>query len=132
MNILALVPNIRQFIIFSIIGVLNTLIHYGVFYALLNGFDIHYLISSAIGYFCGLINSYLLNRHFTFSIYTQRNLEEFSKFVLVNIVALSANLALMKAFVDIIGLVPEISQLLAIVGSLMANFLGNKIWVFKA
>ncbi|MFZ7127484.1 MAG: GtrA family protein [Desulfobacterales bacterium] len=132
MNLQVLTPSLRQFAVFSAIGVLNTLIHYGVFYALLNGFGIHYLVSSGIGYGCGLVNSYLLNRKFTFRVARGRNISEFGKFVIVNIVALSVNLVLMKALVDVAGLRPEIAQVFAIVGSLAANFAGNKAWTFKA
>ncbi len=131
MNLQALTPNLRQFILFSAIGVLNTLIHYGVFFVLLNGLRIHYLVSSTTGYCCGLINSYLLNRRYTFNMSHRLNAPEFAKFVIVNIVALSVNLIMMKVLVDVWGIRPEVSQLLAILGSLAANFIGNKLWTFK-
>jgi putative flippase GtrA len=132
MNMQSMTPAVRQFVLFSAIGVLNTLIHYGVFYLLLKAFGIHYLISSAIGYCCGLINSYILNRNITFQVSRRKNLSEFSKFFFVNIVALSVNLIIMTALVDTMGIHPEISQIVAIIGSLAANFIGNKFWTFKA
>jgi putative flippase GtrA len=131
MNLQTLTPSLRQFVLFSAVGVLNTLIHYGVFFVLLNGLGIHYLVSSAAGYCCGLINSYLLNRRYTFHMSHRLNASEFVKFVIVNIVALSVNLIMMKVFVDVWGIRPEVSQLLAIIGSLAANFIGNKLWTFK-
>ena len=121
----------KQFFIFSFIGILNTLIHYSVFLFLLRVLDVNYLISSGIGYCCGLINSYFLNRKFTFKVTQKKSAEEASKFVVVNIVALLTNLGMMKLLVETLGIIPEISQIMAITGSVMVNFLGNKLWTFK-
>jgi putative flippase GtrA len=126
-----LTANLKQFITFSIIGVINTLIHYGVFIILLNTTKLHYLLSSTIGYFIGIINSYILNKNITFKSKSKNHLAEFFKFVAVNIMALAVNLLILKSLVDILELAPEFAQVFGILGSLTANFLGNKIWTFK-
>ena len=121
----------KQFITFSFIGISNTLIHYSVFLLLLRILSLNYLISSGIGYCCGLTNSYFLNRKITFKVPTKKSLEEGGKFIVVNIAALLINLGMMGVLVHALEIIPEISQILAITGSLMINFLGNKLWTFR-
>lgn len=131
MSNLLLIDSLKQFITFSIIGVINTLIHYCVFITLINTTELHYLISSSIGYCFGLINSYILNKKITFKSTNNNVFSEFLKFVAVNVIALSVNLLILKSFVELFNLSPEFSQVFGILGSLTANFFGNKIWTFK-
>lgn len=110
---------------------LNTFIHYSVFLFLLRILNLDYLLSSGTGYCCGLMNSYFLNRKITFKVRKKKNLGEAAKFLVVNIVALLINLGIMGFLVGALEIIPEISQVLAIAGSLMINFLGNKLWTFR-
>ncbi len=120
-----------QFIKFGLVGVLNTAIHYAVFYGLLNLAGIHYLVASTIGYLAGLTNSYLLNRSWTFKSRQDNRASEMAKFFLVNVFSLGANLVALKTGVSLMGLSPEIAQLFAIVFSLVVNFAGNRFWTFR-
>ena len=131
MNQKVLIYSTKQFVIFSAIGVLNTAIHYGVFVSLYRIFMINYLLSSGIGYCCGLVNSYFMNRAFTFKMKNKKNVSEATRFLTTNIVALAVNLLLMKIVVGALNIIPEVSQVLAIFGSMVTNFLGNKFWTFR-
>ncbi len=122
--------NLFQFFKFSLVGISNTLIHYFVFLILLKILHINYLISSGLGFCCGLINSYYLNRRFTFKVTNKGNFNEGYKFIVVNIFALLMNLGCMNILVGL-GIVPEIAQILAIIGSYSVNFSGNKFWTFR-
>lgn len=119
-----------QFIKFALIGVLNTSIHYLVFLALYRMAGVHYLVSSAIGYCVGLLNSFLLNKKWTFKTINVRAHFEFFKFVVVNMVSLLINMSTLEAAVTLLLLTPEIGQVIAIVFHTCANFLGNKYWTF--
>lgn len=120
-----------QFIKFSLIGILNTGLHYVVFICLFRFVGIHYLVASAIGYGVGLINSFMLNRRWTFSITGGRKERDFCRFVVVNIAALAINIGSLKYLVQDIKIIPEISQIIAIGFSMSINFLGNKFWTFR-
>ena len=120
-----------QFVRFAIVGILNTGIHYSVFLVLLRIATMHYLLASVAGYCTGLMNSYVLNRVWTFESHGSLKRREFAKFVSVNIVALAVNTATLKWFVFCMKLAPEIGQVFAIVFSLTVNFLGNKLWTFR-
>ena len=58
--------NIMQFIRYAIVGVMNTLLTLLVIYICKSYFDINPYVSNAIGYGCGLINSFLWNRTWVF------------------------------------------------------------------
>ena len=120
-----------QFVKFAIVGILNTGIHYSVFLVLLRIARMHYLLASVAGYCVGLINSYVLNRVWTFESHGNQKRREFARFVSVNIVALAVNTATLRWFVFYMKLAPEIGQVFAIVFSLTVNFLGNKLWTFR-
>lgn len=120
-----------QFIKFSLVGVLNTAIHYAVFFALFKFFGIYYLLASGIGYFTGLVNSFILNRKWTFQKGKDSDWSEFLKFLLVNFGSLLVNLFSLKYSVLLTGIRPEFGQLAAICLSTAANFLGNKFWTFR-
>ncbi len=121
-----------QFIKFALIGVVNTVVHYSVFLLLFRVFGVLMLLSSGIGYSLGVLNSFVMNRRWTFKMVNKANLPEFSRFVVVNVVSLLVNLVVLRALVQNIGVMPEIGQIGAIVASVLVNFSGNKWWTFKA
>ena len=121
---------IVQFLKFAVVGVLNTAVHYAVFLLLFSGVGMNYLIASALGYGVGTINSYLLNRRWTFRSGDSRIVGEMIRFGAVNVIALVANAGILFALVSTFHLDPRIAQLIAIVGSLGINFTLNKLWTF--
>lgn len=123
---------IRQFIIFSVVGLINTGIHYCVFLFLYRFININYLVASVVGYSCGLLNSFILNKKWTFKTINVRKDLELIKFIIVNVVALGVNIIGLKFFVEAMGIRPEISQIAAIGFSLVTNFFGNKYWTFRS
>jgi putative flippase GtrA len=121
-----------QFIKFSLIGCLNSTLHYAVFLLLIRFTGTHYLTASIIGYSVGLLNSFVLNNCWTFAyVKSNSNHYLFGKFVLVNVLSLLLNIITLKYFIDIVLLRPELAQILAIGVSMFTNFLANKFWTFQ-
>jgi putative flippase GtrA len=120
-----------QFAKFSLIGVLNTGIHYLVFLLLFFSLGMNYILASTIGYCAGLVNSFILNKKWTFQADGHGSYQELFKFLLVNAAALLLNLALLRILVAQMGTAPAIAQLVAMCFSLSGNFLGNRFWTFK-
>jgi len=89
------------------------------------------VVSSALGYLVGVINSFLLNRKWTFNITGEGAGSEFVKFSVVNLVSFGVNLLALQSFVSFAGIIPEIAQILAICCTLVINFAGNKWWTFR-
>lgn len=123
---------VMQFLKFGLVGVLNTSMHYAIFFLLFSFFGLHYMMSSAIGYASGLLNSYFLNRIWTFRSRYCNKKKEFAKFVFVNGVSLGVNLAVLKLLVVYGALQPEMAQIIAILFSMTANFAGNRFWTFNS
>ncbi len=118
----------RQFVVFSLIGLLNTAVHYCVFLLLFRAFGMPMLFASAIGYASGMANSYFMNRRWTFRVVAPPSTGEFLRFALVNLASLAVNLVVLEFLVGVGQLAPELAQVAAIAASLIVNFVGNKKW----
>ncbi|MTT31884.1 GtrA family protein [Terrilactibacillus sp. BCM23-1] len=124
--------SIVSMIKFGIVGCLNTLIDFIVF-ALLTALGLPYVISQCISYGAGVLNSYVLNRSWTFEQKNQTNkTQEFVKFVLINMITLLITLSLLAYFYQVIGLPQLVSKAMATIIGVAINFIGSRFWVFKA
>lgn len=123
--------SIIQFIKFNVVGVLNTLVDFGV-YTLLTSLGLNNLIAQCISYTCGMLNSYLFNTLWTFRVEKQRTLSEFIKFACVNLVSLGASLGMLYICKNWFMIENDIlSKLIATPISMAVNFIGNKLFVFQ-
>ncbi len=120
----------RLFLKFCLVGVLNTVVNYGVFAGLL-AFHAHYLLASSAGFLAGVITSYGINRRWTFAVAQQASWPEASRFLLVNLAALGANAVAMYASVEWLRSPARLAWCIAIGVSLNVNFFGSKRWVFR-
>jgi|UniRef100_A0A7V3YIC5 putative flippase GtrA len=127
----AILADAWQFGKFSLVGVLNTAIDFGVFMVLHGKMGLWYPVSQVISYSCGMTNSYLLNKFWTFKSRRRVHFIEVAKFVLVNLAALGIALGLLVLFRGKYAFGPAESKVLATLGSLSVNFLGNRLWVFR-
>ena len=118
-----------QFLKFLFVGVLNTAVQFSAFLLLYGFGHMHYLLASGVGYGLGMLNSYLLNRHWTFGS-ANVALPEILRFTVVNLIALALNLALMYCLVTNDWLQPRSAQLVAIGASIAVNFALNRAWTF--
>jgi len=122
----------KQIAKFSIVGVLNTGIDFGVFILLVNVLRLDSIGSNVLSYSCGVINSYLFNRTWTFKVRRRMGLVEFSKFVIVNLITLGISTLILYYFENIMEYHVYISKAIAILFSMIVNFIGSKLLVFKA
>ncbi len=120
----------RAFLKFCLVGIVNTAVNYGIFAGLL-AWHLHYLTASSTGFLAGVITSYVINRRWTFAVQDQANWREASRFLLVNLVALGANVAVMAVSVEWCRLPARIAWGMAIIVSLNVNFFGSKCWAFR-
>lgn len=57
---------VLQFIKYCLVGVLNTLVTFGVIYLCKSFLGLNLYVSNACGYICGVINSFLCNKSWVF------------------------------------------------------------------
>ncbi len=122
---------ISQLMKFSLVGVINTLIHYALFYLFYSLFGVYHLVASTLGFIAAVINSFLLNKYWTFRSSSPQLATQFLRFFSVSLAALLINLATMALLVEWYMVDPLIAQLAAIGFTLLVNFAGNKWWSFR-
>lgn len=121
--------DIRKFIKFSLVGVVNTVVFYGIYYFLLQA-GIWYVVSLTIGNIVAIINSYVLNKFFTFKA-KKKSISESVRFFIVAGVQYLLNLLIVHVCVSFIGISAELSGLIAICISVFASYFGHKFWTFS-
>ena len=120
----------QEFFKFCVVGALNSGIDFTVF-ALLYAWGLSLLPAHIISYSCGVINSFLLNRSWTFKEPTHQPLGQLVRFVGLNLVTLSLTYELLLWVHNTWGWSMLVSRLFSIAGSVVINFLGSRLWVFR-
>ena len=115
---------------FLIVGGVNTAIDFGVLYILVY-FGMPASNAKLISYPCGVINSYFMNRGWTFKQKQKKSVLEVAKFVVVNIIAYGVNAGIFNICITTFAVDMFIANCIATIFSLVVNFFGNKIFVFN-
>lgn len=119
-----------EFIRFAAVGVLNTGVDMAIFF-LMTWLGVPYVAAQVVSYSCGTANSYLLNKTWTFRS-NGHSYSEVARFIIVNLASLGISLACLSLLHDTVGLGLATAKIIATVSALAVNFIGNKLWVFKA
>lgn len=144
-----------QLIKFAIVGASNTLVdmivNTGLSFVLNLFFSGNWIVylCKAVGYCCGILNSYILNSRWTFREEHRKDKREVFGFIAVNILVLLISFGLIYAFKNLLHLdewwmargLPEwltkvitgelFCSLLATCICIPVNFILNKLFVFK-
>lgn len=116
----------KRLIKFGITGVANTLVDFIVFTILSQFLLINVYVAQVFGYSAGILNSYIINRSWTFQTKNKFFSSEFLRFIFVNLVMLGISVLLLYLFNDIL----EMKQLLIFGkqwGSLLAKLIATGI-----
>ncbi len=139
------IPTVLQASKFLLIGALNTFIDLGIlnFLIALTGLasGLPYSLFKGISFFAAMVNSYAWNKYWTFS---KKNLsqdpwKEFVRFFAVSALGFGINVGVASFVVNVLGpqfgfsqaLWANVGAIAAAFGSLLWNFLGYKLVVFK-
>ncbi len=129
---------ILQFGKFLVVGAINFLVDFGIFKLLTVVFGMLTVPANVISYTAGVLNSFLLNRYWTFKIQHKFASVHFVKFVFVNLVSLGVNILAVWVLIDLyqfndglFGVQNLYAKLIATVFSFTVNFAGNKLLVFR-
>jgi putative flippase GtrA len=121
---------LKEFIIFNIVGVINTIITYGI-YSFFVFLGIDYRLALFMEYCLGVVFSFFLHRKFTFrhtGIITMRMV--FSM-IASYLVVLGINMALLIILVEKFSFNEYIGQIIALTVSVAISFLAQKYLVFQ-
>jgi putative flippase GtrA len=116
---------------FSAVGASGYVINLAVYTALLRGADFHYAAAATCSFLVAVTNNYVWNRLWTFHAQRGHYGWQGLRFLTVAVIAYAANLGLLTGLIAL-GLDKVLSQAIAVVLVTPLNFVGNKLWSFRA
>ena len=124
--------NWLQLVRFSLVGGVGFVINVGVYALLVHGASVQYLAANMIAWLVAVTNNFILNRHWTFDARHGRAHAQAVRFLLVSLMAEAFSLLVLTLLVEAGGLDKVLAQALAVGCATPLNFLGNKLWSFRA
>ncbi len=118
----------NRFIRFCIVGAINTGIDLAVFAALFYGLHVHLLLANSCGFVAAVINSYLLNKIWTFEDASAHSAQRVGLFVLIALGGLGMSNLVVYLLADHLGAIPAKIGSIAVV--LIWNFVLTRKFVF--
>src|SRR5271165_3847654 len=91
-----------------------------------------YRVANVIAWLIAVMNNFVLNRHWTFDARGGRARSQAIRFLVVSLVAEGVSLLLLTVFVEGAGIDKVAAQAVAVAASMPLNFIGNKLWSFRA
>jgi putative flippase GtrA len=123
-------PVIVQFVKFGTVGASNTLLAFLVYTLLLKVFGVWYLAAAAIGFLIGAVNSFLLNRRWTFKEHVGDALTPV-RWGIVQSCGLGLNEGLLYLLVHDAHLDKLLGQAFATGVVTVLTFFANRAWTFR-
>jgi putative flippase GtrA len=122
----------KHIIKFGCVGGLNTMVDFGIFSLLNSLFGFNYVISQILSYSSGTLNSYILNKFWTFndSKTSKKTTKEIVQFIVVNSASLGVSLIGLSILMKDRSMNPFFAKIISMVLAQVVNFLGYKFWVF--
>ena len=121
---------VKQFMQFGIVGVINTLSSWVVYYPLIF-FKVDYILATTLAYFISSIIGYLLNKVWVFKS-KEKKTKSLVKYYVVYISSYFLNIGCMYLFVQIMGISTYIAPILVLFVTVPYNYLFSRFWVFKS
>ena len=118
-----------RFIKFGITGVMNTAVDFLVF-TVLSWVGVGIYLAQVISYSAGMLNSYTINRKWTFQSKGRFISPQMIRFIVANLTLLGLSLVVLKVATGI-GLHKLIAKLCATCVTMVLGFIVNRLWVFR-
>ena len=120
-----------RFVRFCVTGGLNTLVDFVVFFLLTSSLNWPVIPSQVLSYSAGLLNSYCINRRWTFQTRNRFFSREMLLFIGVNLAVLGVSVLSVWALTSRIGLGVLLSKLCTTALTMVLGFILNRLVVFR-
>jgi putative flippase GtrA len=125
--------NWLQLIRFGVVGASGYAVNLAVFALCVHAMGIDYKVASPIAYFIATTNNFWWNRHWTFGQKRDAHpAEQAWKFYAVSLVSFGFNYVILVSLVRATGMEKVLAQAIANAAATPINFLGQKLWSFRA
>ncbi len=124
--------NWSQLVRFATVGASGYVINLAVFAALVHGASADKGLAATAAFVVALSNNFVWNRLWTFGAGEGHAGFQAARFCVVSCAAFAFNLVVLYALVDGLAMAEVPAQALAIATATPLNFIGNKLWSFKA
>lgn len=117
---------------FAVVGATGYGVNLGVYALLDKGLGIEYHLAAVLAFVCALIDTFVLNRSWTFA-HARGGQATFQapRYIVVALVAFGVSLGILDLLVRQAGLPTFWAQAVALIFATPINFLGNKLWSFR-
>lgn len=122
---------IKRLLKFGITGVMNTAVDFVVYTVLVSVCSMGLYVSQVISYCCGMLNSYAVNRKWTFDTKNGFFSLELVKFVVLNLAMMLLGMGIIYLCVEQLGLHKLLGKLISTVLVMAINFVLSNFWVFR-
>lgn len=116
---------------YLIVGGVSALADWAIFALMLYGFDLHYLVAGTISFVLATGLNYFLSVRFVFGNGRRRRNERIFLLYMVSVIGVGFNLGLLSVGIDILGLHPMLSKMIATGMVLGWNFVARYYFVFQ-
>lgn len=116
---------------FTAVGASGYVVNLAVFAVCVHVVALDYRLSAVIAYVVSVLNNFMWNRHWTFGAKEAHPVRQGAKFFAVSLVVFGVSYLVLVALVGA-GLAKVFAQALAVAAGMPLNFVGQKLWSFKA
>ena len=120
----------RNLILYGIIGGLSVSIDFAVFGLLTHFFPEYYLLANIVSVNCGIVNSFLMNRHFNFRV-KNKSVFRFMVFYIVGMIGLLISSGMLYLMVNMADMNLLVSKVVTIFVVTLFQFTLNKNVTFR-
>ncbi len=124
--------NWLQLVRFGLVGAVGFAVNLAVYALFVHSVGVDYHVAAVAAWLVAVLNNFVLNRHWTFDARGGPAHFQALRFIAVSLVAFGFSLLLLTLLVEDAHMAKVPAQALAVGASTPLNFLGNKLWSFRA
>ena len=124
--------NWLQLVRFSIVGASGYAVNLILYALLVRKLGVEYLVAETVAWIVAAANNFVWNRHWTFKARHGQVHAQAARFFVITLLALGFNLLVLRILVESAGMDKIVAEVLALAASTPLNFIGNKLWSFRA
>ena len=124
--------NWLQLVRFGAVGATGYAVNLGMFALCVHALGIDYRVSAVVAFVVSVANNFWWNRHWTFGAKQGHPVVQGARFFAVSLLAFGFTYLVLVALVSGVGLSKVMAQAIAIAAGTPLNFVGQKLWSFRA